>query len=314
MALVLDSAVAFEVVQGDPADRDRKPEGQQPEEQDRAGGLGTVQPGRDQPGGQRGLHGADAAGGGDDRPQRAAAQVDHGDAGQGGRLVEGLDAGGQAQDVATAQQQRAADALDQLAGVVADLDQPGQDLVQERGDPGPQQPPAGRHGHHGQGQRDQPGQHEVGPGGRAERFLVGRAGDGDEGGQEQDVQDEGDELADADAGRGDRGRDLPALQVADVEGGAADGGRGDQGDEGPGHLGQHGPDEGQRPGHEAGQLEGGAHVGQRGQAQRDQAPPQVRPGQDLPEAGPGQLAREQVGRGHRGDQGGQAAQPDPPQP
>src|ERR1039458_830075 len=58
----LQGLLALQVVEGSPADRDRQPEGERPEEQYRADRCGSRQPGSGEPGGQGGLHPAQAAG------------------------------------------------------------------------------------------------------------------------------------------------------------------------------------------------------------------------------------------------------------
>ena len=84
-----------------------------------------------------------------------------------------------------------------------------------------------------------------------------------------------------------------------------------QGDERAGELGEDGQPEAELLGHEPGQRQRRARVGQRRQAQRGDAPSPVGRPEHGREAVPGQLAREQVGGHHAGDQRHQGAQPDP---
>ena len=128
------------------------------------------------------------------------------------------------------------------------------------------------------------------------------------------MQDERHHLRHADAGRGDRGRDLPALQVPDVQRGPADGGRGHQGDEGPRHLDQQRAEEPEPVGDEPRQRDRRADVRGRRQGQRDDPPVPFGLVHHAAQAGPGQLAGQQVGGGGAGHHRQQGAEPDALQP
>ena len=162
--------------------------------------------------------------------------------------------------------------------------------------------------------RTRPAQHEPGPPRRVDRFAGRAAGDRGEHEDQQDVQDERDHLGHAHAGRRDRGGDLLALQVPDVQRGPADRGGGHQRDEGAGQLGEHGAAEAQPAGDEPDQCLGGGGVGGRRQGQRGDGPAPVRLVQHAPEAGPLQLAGQQVDGGDAGDQRQQGTRPDALQP
>ena len=110
-------------------------------------------------------------------------------------------------------------------------------------------------------------------------MLLRGAGNGHEDDQQQDVQDEGEHLRHPDAGRGVGRGDARLAQEPDVQRGAADRDRRDQGHERARHLDQERPDQAEPLQHEAGQRQGGADVGRRGQRQPDQRPAPVQVGQ-----------------------------------
>src|SRR6516225_9461423 len=132
--------LALQVAHRGPAERNRQPEREQPEQQHRAHRDRARQARGGEPGGQRRLHPAQAAGGGQDGADGATGQVDHGDAGDRHLRAERGDAGRQAQDVGQAEQQRAADAESELARPLRDLEQPRQHLAERRRHPGAQRP------------------------------------------------------------------------------------------------------------------------------------------------------------------------------